>query len=198
MKKKLSILAVLLLAVTISAYSVGGTYAKYTTTANVTGTAPVAKWAIAMKSGGQEITTTFDLVSTRKDTVDSNAEADVAAGKIAPGTYGNFALEVDGTGTEVSFNYGLTFTVTNMPTNLKFYSNADMTTEITATDGVYSITSGTVAVDAESKIAQSTVYWKWVYENAPGETANDEADTTNGLAAANMTVSATVTATQVD
>ena len=36
MRKRLSILAVLLLAVAISAYSVGGTYAKYTSTFNGT------------------------------------------------------------------------------------------------------------------------------------------------------------------
>ena len=203
MKKKLSILAVLLLAVTISAYSVGGTYAKYTTTASVTGTAPVAKWAVALKSGNTVFngtTTTFDLIGTRKDTKDDAAETDVVADKIAPGTYGDFALEVDGTNTEVTYNYSISFTVANPPANLKFYSDEDMTSELTAVNDVYSL-DGTVAHDAASKDNTLQVYWKWAYEVGEGAEAiatNDGVDTELGTTPVSMVVTATLTATQVD
>lgn len=202
MKKKLSVLLVLVLAVAISAYSVGGTYAKYTSTIDVAGTATVAKWAIAMKQGETTLTnnSSFDLIATRKDTLDGNDEANVAASRIAPGTYGSFGLTVDGTGTEVDFTYTVSFTVTGKPANLKFYSDAAMNTEIVPneTTGVYSMMSDTIANTAESKISTGTVYWKWVYETTDG----DGADTANGIAGGEsgtaMVVNATVTATQVD
>ena len=205
MRGKLSVLAVLILAVAISAYSVGGTYAKYTTTANVTGTATVAKWAVAMKANDTTIEDgdTFDLSATILDTDNDAAETDVVTGLIAPGTYGEFSVEIDSTGTQVSYGYTVKFTVENAPTNIKFYSDNTYATEITADgDGKYTAVSDTVTVaDAATAVNTVPIYWKWVYETADDQssvTAGDIADTTNGIAGASMNVNLTLTATQVD
>ena len=187
MKKKLSVLLVLVLAVAISAYSVGGTYAKYTTTANYTGTANVAKWNIAMKSGDTTLTAgeSFSIART--------ADTNVADERIAPGTTGTFNLQLDATNTEVAFGYTISFTVTNKPTNLKFYSDSSYQNEITATSDVYTVSSNTIGL-ADAKTTNDTIYWKWEFETTDG----DATDTAEGIADQDMTVNVTLTATQVD
>jgi len=199
MKKKLSVLLVLVLAVAISAYSVGGTYAKYTTTANVSGSAQVAKWAIAFSDGENTITdgTSFNLGIT--------ADANVVSDKIAPGTNGSFTFGVDSTGTEVSYNYLISFTVDNKPTNLKFYSDSAYTNEITAVNGVYTVVNTDVTLGSTVP-ANTTVYWVWEYDVDDDDTTTetneatvyDSADVTDGIAALEMTVNATLNATQID
>lgn len=184
MTKKLSILAALTLAVLVSAYSVGGTYAKYTTTANVTGTATVAKWNMALtaKDGSDTETTTIDLAEGLDD-------ENVAADKIAPGTTKTFSFEVNGTDTEVAYNYTIVLSnFQHMPTNFVISGATDNG------DGTYTITGSTVAVNADSKINTHTITWNWPYETTNG----DVADTTDGVAAATMTFDATITATQID
>ena len=198
MTKKLSVLAALVLAVLVTAYSVSGTYAKYTTTNTLSGTATVAKWAIAMKADGDAITstTTIDLATAMKDTVDDDTEANVASGKIAPGTKGTFNFNVDGTGTEVDYTYTITLSnFQNVPTNFVL-SGAEGTTVTTTGSGstlAYEIT-GTVTHDATEKSITKTLNWVWAYETTDG----DEADTTDGIAAETMAFDVTITATQVD
>lgn len=184
MTKKLSILAALVLAVLVTANSVGGTYAKYTTTQSVSGTATVAKWAMALtaKDGSNTQTTTINLA-------DGLTDGNVASGKIAPGTSKTFSFEVDGTGTEVAYNYTIVLSnFQNMPTNFVIEGatyDADTKT--------YTI-EDTVLVDASSKISTHTITWTWAYETTNG----DAADTLDGEAAKTMTFDATITATQVD
>jgi len=201
MKKKLSVLLVLVLAVAISAYSVGGTYAKYTTTANVSGSAQVAKWNIAFNNGSETITdgATFDLGRT----LDSN----VADKRIAPGTTGSFTFGVSSVGTEVSYSYLVSFTVNNKPSHLKFYSDNSYANEITADgNGVYSVVPATVVAVGASTPENTTVYWKWDFEGIDDDTTDtineaqvyDSTDTTEGIASATMSVNATLTATQID
>ena len=67
MKKRLSILAVLLLAITVTAYSVSGTYAKYTSNAAGTSTARVAKWAFQINDNDVTNSFTFNLFDTLKE-----------------------------------------------------------------------------------------------------------------------------------
>ena len=190
MTKKLSILAVLTLAVLATAYSVGGTYAKYTTTVNVTGTAAVAKWDMDLTAtdGSDTETTTINLASGLDD-------SNVADGKIAPGTTKSFTFEVDGTGTEVAYNYTIVLSnFQNMPTNFVISGATDNG------DGTYTITGSTVNL-ADAKVNDHTITWTWAYETKDSEnsvTVGDTADTTDGTNAATMTFDATITATQVD
>ena len=184
----------------VSSCIVGGTQAKYTTTATGQGSAIVAKWAPSFTSGGSEFTD-----STTISLKDTDVTADkVAADRIAPGTSGSFSIEVGRGDTEVGFTYALTISnVNNMPTNLKFYTEDD--TELTAVDNVYNLTPAdagnptkyTIAANA-SATKTVTVKWKWPYEaGEPDKTANDTADSTDGTNAATMTFDINITATQV-
>ena len=202
MKKRLSILAVLVLAITVTAYSVSGTYAKYTSEATGTSSARVAKWSFTV--GDANITTannfTFDLFKTVLDnkTTDAEpaAETDVKAGEskniIAPGTSGKFAMVLTNN-SEVNAKYSIDYSVSNAAgipvefsldgTNWKSNIN-----DLDVADKDINMTNGTETV---------TVYWRWVYE-----ADRDAADTDLGVAAVTgdqeITVSAKVTATQVD
>ena len=184
MKKKLSILAVLLLAVTISAYSVGGTYAKYTTTANVTGTATVAKWNVGVvaKDGSGTATTTINLATGLND-------ANVAEGKIAPGTTKSFTFEVSSNDTQVSYNYSIVLSnFQNMPTNFT------ITGATHNENGTYTVPGGNILVSDTEKNKTATITWSWPFETTDG----DDEDTTDGEAAKTMTFDATLVATQID
>ena len=185
----------------VSSCIVGGTLAKYTTTATGQGSAIVAKWAPSFTSGGSEFKdgTTISLKDTGV-TVDK-----VAADRIAPGTKGSFAIEVGRGTTEVGFTYALTISnVNNMPKNLKFYTEDK--TELTASaDGVYNLTPADAGNPTKYTIAANdsakktvTVNWEWPYEaGAPDQTANDADDTTDGTNANEMTFDINITATQV-
>ena len=205
MTKKLSVLAALMLSVLVTAYSVGGTYAKYTTTNTLSGTATVAKWAIAMKANDATITntTTINLATAMKDTVDDGTEANVASGKIAPGTKGTFNFNVDGTGTEVDYTYTITLdNFSNVPTNFVLSAAEGTTVETTGSgDTLKYVITGTITHDATEKNIISALNWVWAYETLDTEssaTAGDTADTTNGIAGAPMTFDVTITATQID
>lgn len=198
MKKKLSILAVLVLAITVTAYSVSGTYAKYTSNAAGTSTARVAKWAFTVNSANitKTNTFTFDLFKTVKDS-DGAAETDVKVGAdeniIAPGTSGSFKIAL-ANASEVNAKYSIAYTVTNdanIPVEFSV-NGTDWTKDLTTlnvTDAAINMTSGEAEVN---------VQWRWTYE----ATDRDAADTTLGVNAVEadqtITVKADVTATQVD
>ena len=199
MKKKLSILAVLVLAVTVTAYSVSGTYAKYTSTfTGSTSTARVAKWAFTVNSANitKTNTFTFDLFKTVKDS-DGAAETDVKVGEdeniIAPGTSGSFKIAL-ANASEVNAKYSIAYTVTNdanIPVEFSV-NGTDWTKDLTTlnvTDAAINMTSGEAEVN---------VQWRWTYE----ATDRDAADTKLGVNAVEadqtITVKADVTATQVD
>ena len=180
----------------VSSCMVGGTLAKYTTTATGTGSAIVAKWAPSFQDGDGNAFTDSTVVSLKDTTVDPKTVAD---GKIAPGTAGSFSVKVGRGATEVGFSYTITISeVNNMPKNLKFYDE-DGTTELTAVDGVYTLTpnENTVAADATTE-KTITVNWKWPYKaDGADPTANDTDDSSDGASAATMTFKVNITATQV-
>lgn len=184
---KVGAAAVVLTLVTASL--VGGTFAKYTTTATGTGTATVAKWAIAMKQNDTAIsnnTFTFDLANT-------NMNAATASGKIGPESQGAIKMTIDGTGSEVGYAYDITFDTSGLGTvPVKFYSDAEMKTPLTYTDNKATMT-GNVEQAAVDTAKDVTVYWKW----DPDST--DAADTTLGESATAVTgtVAVTMTANQL-
>ena len=184
---KVGAAAVVLTLVTASL--VGGTFAKYTTTANGTGTATVAKWAIAMKQNDTAIsnnTFTFDLANT-------NTNAATASGKIGPESQGAIKMTIDGTGSEVGYAYDITFDTTGLGSvPVKFYSDSAMTTELTYT-GKKATMTGEVEQSAVNAAKDVTVYWKW------DSTSTDAADTTLGESATAVTgtVAVTMTANQL-
>lgn len=173
MKKARNILVVTLMLLSVLSFgSVANTYAKYTSTAELSDTARVAKWDIEV--GGSKIwdaSTTVDIFGTDKI--------------IAPGSEGKFDSTTIPTITnksEVDAEYTITFKEVENAYNIPLEYSTDNGTTWTALNTVTSI-SGTLVKGASSNITDS-IRWRWAYEktNDAGEvdTAKDEQDTTLG------------------
>lgn len=204
MKKdnKLVKFTVFVLLITIVALVlVAGTYAKYTSEVSGASTATVAKWQIT--ANGTDITVsnptvTFDLFKTINDTGNTNAETDVINSKIAPGTAGEFKLDIKNL-SEVTAKYKITFAVDNTG-KIPVEFSTDGTTWKKSLDAITS----TSDLTAETGTNTVTVQWRWAYEGANSTnfttTQTDATDTTLGTAGtpATIKVTTTLTATQVD
>lgn len=184
-KKSAILLMVLLLLIAVTAMYVASTYAKYTSeiTGN-NGTATVAKWAFTTDNAVQ--TLTINLAGTYDATTLVN-------NKIAPGTTGSFNIALSNEHSEVGVNFSVKLnSITNKPTNLKFYKDSSYTTELTP--GTSTITGQLVA--GEKSFEGVPVYWRWEYETDAIAT-NDPKDTTDGEAAKSLTIGVDITGTQV-
>lgn len=179
---------------------VGGTFAKYTSSATGTDSANVAKWDIRVNGSNITVSDTFDfnLFSTVKDTTDGNTESDMAPNGgtiIAPGTKGEFVINLQNL-SEVNAVYNTEYTVTSNVSSIPVQYSLDgynWTTEISDLNR----TNCEIGLGTEKSV---TVYWKWDFSN--GEVA-DAYDTLLGSMPAGGTVpviyvTAKVTATQVD
>ena len=191
-RRKSVFIIVLLLLVGITSAYVANTYAKYSGQVSGNATATVAKWAFESDNA----ITTIDV-----DLAEAYNANRLAADRIAPGTSGSFAIELVNTNTEVGVDWTLTIgSITNKPTNLKFYKDQNHTVEFgTNGDPSNSTITGTLAA-GDSNGLTVTVYWDWPYET--GTTANgvaegDAADTTNGVAGSTLTVPVTIKGVQV-
>ena len=195
----------------VSSCMVGGTLAKYTTTATGTGSAIVAKWAPSFKGGtnGGNFEDSIDVKLT-----DTTLNGKVVNGKIAPGTDGSFSVQVSRGATEVEFTYSVSISdLKNRPANLKFYSDNSFTSdkelvETSVGSGIYELSSSdTMGLTDSDKTL--TVYWQWPYSvdsesSSPAEESRDAADSEAGNkataseAAATMSFKVNCTATQVN
>ena len=195
-------------AALLSTCAISSTFAKYTSESTGTATARVAKWDIWF---GDETTMsktfTFDLYSTLYDTTVNNAETHVKTGDdaiIAPGTQGSFAVKIKNN-SEVTAKYTVSFAIgyTDDTANTEPVKNVTIPLQFSKdrSDWKTSIADLNIAeTDADElgmtdsdKSATYTVYWKWDYENS-----NDANDTILGTAGAEIQITATVTATQVN
>lgn len=191
------LVAVLAVTMMFTMCFVGGTFAKYTSSATGTDSATVARWDI--KVGGTNIATndtfTFDLFKTIKDsngTADETDMSPVDGTIIAPGTRGSFDIVIKND-SEVNAKYAIDYTVTNT-SNIPVEFSTDGT--VWKTD-INQLDVTDVAIDLGTN-KTVTVYWKWRFE-ADNVTEGDATDTSLGSAAtATLTVAAKVTATQVD
>ena len=173
---------------------VGGTFAKYTSSATGTDSATVAKWDI--KVGGTNIATndtfTFDLFKTIKDSNGSDVESDMSPVDgtiIAPGTRGSFDIVIKND-SQVNATYAIDYTVTTT-NNIPVKFSVDGTNWF---DDINYLDVRSVAINMGAT-ATVTVQWMWEFERIDGDTQ----DTTLGSAAsATLTVSAAVSAIQVD
>ena len=188
MKKNRTLrVSALLLALTlITTCFVGGTFAKYTSSASVTGTANVAKWSFKVNS--TDIATTndfiFNLFADVKDSDGTSVEGDVINSKIAPGTSGSFALTLTNA-SEVTATYAINYTVNNAGVPLQFSVDNGRTWGDLA-----NVSATTLAAGADTTI---TVQWRWAFDG------DDNTDTALGIAAtAQPSVNVEITATQID
>ena len=195
MKKRsimIRVMAVLFVVMMSTMCFVGGTFAKYTSSATGNDSANVAKWDIRVN--GSEIATsdtfTFDLFQTITDSNLTSAETDIAPADgsiIAPGTSGKFSIAIQNL-SQVNATYTIDYTVTNTGNiPVEFSTNGtDWKTDINELD----VTDVAIGLGTDTTV---TVQWRWVFDG------NDTTDTALGSAAtATLTVVAAVTATQVD
>jgi len=184
---KIGAAAVVLTLVTSSL--VGGTFAKYTSSANGTANATVAKWNVAFKEGDSN-TLTQDFAFNLKN---ENDAAETAENVIAPGSTGKIQLTVDGTDTQVEFSYEITADISKLNgVPLKFYSDENRTKEIEPdadNANLISLSAETIKVDG-GKVGTGTVYWAW-------KSNDDVADTTLGVAGASGQIALSLSATQI-
>ena len=172
------IAAIVLMCTLVTACFASSTFARYTSSsANNANTATVAKWSI--KYNGTELaattapTVSFNVFSTVKDSNGTDSETDVTSGKIAPGTSGSFKIADIKNESEVTANISVKVVSVSNTSNIpiKFYSDEDMTKEITiaANTALLQSTDGKTAAGAT--LTGKTIYWKWAYGEAGADNA---------------------------
>ena len=184
MSKKKTALVVAFIVAGVAALGLGAAvYAKYISTVTKTGSAQVAKWAFSAHNTSGTITC---------DPTKTYTSATLFENTIAPGTEGECIIAISNEETEVGIEYSIALpaSITGKPTNLKFYSNSEHTSELTSATPL----TGTMAPKEASK--NVSIYWVWPYEDA-NDAGYDTADTTDGANAASMSVEFTVTGKQL-
>ncbi len=180
---RLAVLAVVLCLVTMSLTA--GTLAKYASEVAGNATATVAKWNVSFKDGTNTDYTSSSEIALKPDKakfVDKNLVVDNV---VAPGITGALELKVDGSDTEVAFDYTIELDLANIKKGdtvttdcpLQFFSDANCTTALDTTGNKVSV-KGTVYTNAASKEASQTIYWKWVSATDAADTALGEASAT--------------------
>lgn len=225
-KTKLMRAALLLLVLTlITSCFVGGTFAKYVTEGNSTGTAHVAKWGVNVTATGE--TFAKEYATDTKNVVNVIAKSVIGADKVvAPGTSGSMAaVKLSGKPeVAVRVNYAATFDVSEWKiagtgATSEFYCPLQITVGGTTIDGTgftnaaafenavkaeiskYSknYEAGTDLSDA-TKVTVPSVSWSWPFSI---DDSKDAKDTALGNLAANgkapaVTLTITTTVTQID
>ena len=186
----------------VSLTLVSSTWAKYTSTVEGSDSATVAKWEWNYKGAKIESgDVSFDLFNTILDTKDSNAETDVKADLIAPGTKGSFEFSLQNL-SEVNATYSVTFSselVGGTGYLPIVFTLKDGEGNVMASDtqlSAFNTELVEVAANMGDAAATYTVEWEWVYEG------NNGADTALGEAAqagnVKYNVAMRIVMTQVD
>lgn len=191
-KKKnagLTALIALLLIVTTVASCIGiYAWARYISSRDGNATAPVAKWNfnVNLKRGDNRVALSSEAIDLA--TTQTEASTHVANGKIAPGTSGQFQIEIDSSNTEVDFEYEVTIALANCPRNITFKRVDTAGTETTLSAGGAENTltrSGltfkkyvTNSENQTNGVRLETIKWDWPYsdENDAEYDTRDNAD----------------------
>lgn len=184
MKKSLFGFMALLLLVGISSRYVAGTYAKYTSTVNGSGSATVAKWSFATDNADTDFEISITPTAIEETLVDE---------RIAPGTSGAFDIELSNENSEVGVEVTIAFTGTNnVPSNLVFKQSG---TDVVMTGQNANTLTAYIAAGQTLTVPLT---WEWPYETTGTLATEDGQDTTDGETGAEMTVTAVITGVQVD
>ena len=168
MKNKKKIGGVLLLITLILVIFLAGyTFARYYKSINAGGTtASIARWSFGSKN--------------------EKAIINLSEEKIAPGSSGQFEIEVDATNSEVDVDYEILVSEeNNIPTNMKFYAETkdEKGTLISTTEEMSSFAElaannlkGTIPVESNNQKKNIVVYWNWEFnENDTTTVDSDDA-----------------------
>ena len=189
--KKKIVLIVAILSMIVISFMGGQSFSKYISQVKGYGQFDIAKWSFLV-NGQESSMNTIDLSSTcNNGTLINN--------KIAPGTEGNFNIEIDATGSEVGIQYQVTFDEKSQkPNNLFFIYNRS--TYANFSDLAYAL-KGVINADAENKKISIPIKWIWEYEtgNSPElREPEDVEDTQDGKTLQNYAFDVIVTGTQVE
>ena len=185
-------LVVLLLIVTIVSLILATyAWARYTTFGDGNATAQVAKWDVTFAKGSTVFTKTYNYVAPER---------------LAPGTEGQYTMNLNSSLTEVAYAYKIEISnIQNRPTNLKFYAvNGNTESEIILNDNAGTAAEGTVLLDGNNVATTDknvTIKWVWPYrtgETDEQKTANDIIDTAEGTNPQQMSFDVTLTAWQLN
>ena len=180
-KKKLSLLLVLLLLVGAGVY----TYSRYATSVSGNATVTVAKWAVKVTDGTNDLSESFNLALTPE------ASDYVMDGKIAPGRDASGKVVLDLTGTEVDTEYTISLgEVTNIPTNATVTVTVGEETLENDGTGVF---TGTITYEEIQTNPTFELEISVVWDN---DDANNTTDTADGILAQTLTLPITVSAQQ--
>ena len=172
MKNKKKIGGILLLiSLILVIFLAGYTFARYYKSINAGGTtANIARWSFGSKN--------------------EKAIINLSEEKIAPGSSGQFEIEVDATNSEVDVDYEILVSEeNNIPTNMKFYAKTkdEKGAVISTTEEMSSFTElaannlkGTIPVEANNQKRSIVVYWNWEF-NENDTTTVDSDDATLSL-----------------
>ena len=180
---KVAIFALLIAIVAI--VLVSGTYARYTTSLTGTDSVQIAKWAWNISGADIDANTTsytLDLFSTIKDTATygTTNEANVIDGKIAPGTTGEFNIQITNK-SEVNAEYSVTFGEEN-----PLGAAIEYSTDGGANWGTVAVLDVDTTAIAQNETVTVPVQWRWAFTaegNAAAQSDRDEADTLVGFGA---------------
>lgn len=192
-------MALVLLVTLLAVILVSGTYAKYTTAVSAKDTATVARWNITLN--GEDIskwtqkTLKLGLFDTINDTDFTSEESDVTAGKIAPGTTGQFEIAKLINNSDVNAQYKITYSIdnnNNIPLEFSKDKNAADSEWKSLSD--FSMNNfEALSKDSTEGVSTGTIYWRWKFERN-----DDSADTDFGINTPEVVVTATITVEQVD
>lgn len=168
MKNKKKIGGILLLiSLILVIFLAGYTFARYYKSINAGGTtASIARWSFGSKN--------------------EKAIINLSEEKIAPGSSGQFEIEVDATNSEVGVDYEILVSEeNNIPTNMKFYAETkdEKGTLISTTEEMSSFAElaannlkGTIPVESNNQKRNIVVYWNWEFnENDTTTVDSDDA-----------------------
>ena len=165
------------------------TYAKYTSSANANTNITISRWNILVND--QDIKNNSNFTNTIKPTFEENEN--IASGVIAPTSKGYFDIIIDGTKTDVSFQYNINLALSSLNTvsDLKL-TNYKVNDDDTLHQIENNVISNQVLYNSDNKIIKYRIFVEWIDGDA--ETMNNEADTEatiNGIAAYDIAINIT-------
>lgn len=162
------------------------TYAKYTSSANANTNITISRWNILVNN--QDIKNNSNFTNTIKPVFEDNEN--IATGVIAPTSKGYFDIIIDGTKTDVSFQYNINLALSNLNTvsDLKL-TNYKVNDDDTLHQIENNVISNQILYDSDNKIIKYRIFVEWI--DGETETMNNEADTEaaiNGIAAYDIAI----------
>lgn len=213
--KKMSLLTALIAAVAVTAYSVSGTYAKYTSTFTGESSARVAAWAFQINDADPTADNKFEF-DLFESVDDANVTKGINENIIAPGTTGSFDIKLANL-SEVAATATITFAADLAGVPIEFSTGNGVWGDInTVTQSIEKLSQGTrTSVTAEGSDTATVqfnagadttfkIYWRWAFTGDQSTTfttsQTDITDTALGTAEVKAIpkVTATIVATQVD